>query len=142
VPSGGDIEMGPSLLEAVSKGVRFPGGSPQKSLASRQADLFAPSEAGYTTDGTEFDFSDTDGSDVDLDSPTSGEGSGEIAVEESAVSIGELSLLCVLGSLSPPPPPLRPPCWGLWLGIGTARLALEIAASISERADFVVLPPY
>ena len=50
----------------------------------RRDDLFAPSEAGYTTDGTDFDFSDTDGSDIDLDSLPS----IETAVEESAASIG------------------------------------------------------
>ena len=83
--SAGDVEMGPPLLDAPSKGPGFQGGLPLKSQDHRRDDLFAPSEAGYTTDGTDFDFSDTEGSDIDLDSPTS----VETAVEESAASIGE-----------------------------------------------------
>jgi hypothetical protein len=87
--------MGPALLESVFKGTGFSGIPPQKPLASRQSDLFAPSEAGYTTDGTDFDFSDEDGSDAELDSLRSVGEEPDAQVEESAVSIGEHSPLYI-----------------------------------------------
>ena len=61
-------------------------------IANPTAQLFAPSEAGYTTDATEFDGSESTSSggeadsEIDLSSPKQGD--SEETVERSAESIG------------------------------------------------------
>lgn len=69
---------GPSLAECPT--FRHPAG--------HTLDIFAPSEAGHSTDGSERSEAATEyeGSENDLQSPRDG---AEVAVEESADSIGE-----------------------------------------------------
>ena len=87
--SGGDIEMGPPHLSGMNS-FKAPGlaDKPHRSLLEGRRDLCAPSEAGYTSDATDFtDFSDEEGSEIDLDSPAE-QAPGNL-VEFSADSIGE-----------------------------------------------------
>ena len=81
--------MGPSHLSGVNS-FKPPSlaDKPHRSLLEGRRDLFAPSEAGYTSDATDFtDFSDEEGSEIDLDSPA--EQAHSNLVEFSADSIGE-----------------------------------------------------
>ena len=81
--------MGPSHLSGLNS-FKPPGPAdkPHRSLLEGRRDLFAPSEAGYTSDATDFtDFSDEEGSEIDLDSPA--EPAHSNLVEFSADSIGE-----------------------------------------------------